>query len=161
MLRADHIFVSFRDTQVLRGASINLEVSQCVVLRGRSGGGKTTLLRAIAGLVPVQRGKISIDGQLISSEASWQAGGHVPFELLTLVFQQHNLWPNLTIEQNLSLVLHKSKDVSTDKRTISLLERLSIDELLGKFPLQCSVGQRQRIALARALLATVKICAYG
>lgn len=157
MLNVDKIFVSFQKAQVLRGASIKLRAAECVVLRGRSGGGKTTLLRAIAGLIPVQQGKITIDDRLILYDKDkWLADNRASFDLITSVFQQQNLWPNLTIEENLSLVLHKSKDVRIDERALSLLAKLSVDDLLDKFPLQCSVGQRQRIAVARALLGPSK-----
>lgn len=157
MLKANNISVSFGELEVLRGATIQVEAGQCVVLKGRSGGGKTTLLRVLGGLLTPSSGDVSIDGGSPLEHALAQdRAGRIPYELLTIVFQQQNLWPNLTIQENLSLVLENNKAAALSAAANAMLEQSGVIQLLEKYPLQCSVGQRQRVSVARALLSPSK-----
>jgi ABC-type sugar transport system ATPase subunit len=141
------------ETIVLDDCSLAVEAGGCLIIRGPSGGGKSTLLRILALLEPADSGAV------VHGEQSWQPseiGAIDPYPLLTLVFQQLFLWPHLTIAQNFSLVLSHRNDGVVSAECQALLDRLDIGHLLARRPHECSLGQRQRVAISRALLSPVR-----
>lgn len=142
----------FRDRPVLKGCSLDVRPGECVIVRGRSGGGKSTLLRCLSLLIAPDAGAI-IHGNVTHSfpATSNHAGPVYPF--LTVVFQQIYLWPNLTIAENISIVVDGQRSRTVSPSAKALLERMHIAETIDKRPAQCSLGQRQRVAVARAVLS--------
>lgn len=139
--------VSVRREAFALSADFELEAGSRTAVIGPSGGGKSTLLFALAGFVPPQGGRILWNGKDIT--------GAPPAERpVTLLFQDHNLFPHLTLEQNTGLGLRPDLRLSADQwqLTRSALARVGLAGHERKYPAQLSGGQRQRCALARALL---------
>ena len=146
--------ISFRypgnKNQTLKNISIQLPQEHFFAILGQSGSGKTTLLNCIARFLKPANGSISIDGKDIYSM------NRMEFRTkLGVVFQKLNLFPHLTVTENLILaptkVLGRSRS-DTLKDAREMLERLSISELADRYPVQISGGQAQRVAIARALM---------
>lgn len=135
---------------VLRDCSLSVAAGECVHLSGPSGGGKSTLLRVLALVEAAQSGTVVHGDRRYDVSNSYRGPIH-PF--LTLVFQQLFLWPNLTMQANLALPLYGDPRATLDQRAFELLQRFDIAHVLASRPHECSLGQRQRLALARAILA--------
>jgi len=136
-------------------ASLAFEPGKYIGILGPSGSGKTTLLRLIAGLQPLHQGRI------LFGESIWQDQAHFcPPEKrdLGMVFQNLALWPHLTVEQHLQLVLKYKKDVSSTAEAIDhALKWTQLEKDRHKKPEQLSGGESQRLALARALIGRPKL----
>ena len=149
-LSADNICKSFGRQRILRDCTFTVEAGQCSLLRGPSGTGKSTLLRILALLESADAGSV------FHGEKRWDATRKYqdsPYPFLTVVFQQIFLWPNLTMGKNLSIALTHRTDGVLSRPALEMLERLAISHVLEQRPHECSLGQRQRLALARALLS--------
>ncbi|MEM7251161.1 MAG: ABC transporter ATP-binding protein [Pseudomonadota bacterium] len=148
LLEVSALRAGYRDTVVVKDLSFDLESGQLVSLLGPSGCGKTTLLRALAGFVPALSGEIRLQGRVASSETT-----HIPPEArqLGMVFQDHALFPHLSVRQNLEFGLRRIKGSERGKRVSRLLEMTDLGALEQRFPHELSGGQQQRVALARAL----------
>jgi iron(III) transport system ATP-binding protein len=136
---------SFGSTPVLDGVSLQVGAGEFVALLGASGCGKTTVLRAVAGLVTPSAGSIVIDGNTVVSRGVEQ----VPCEQrgVGLVFQEYALFPHMTVAENVAYGL-ETRDAA---RVNGLLEVVGMSALAQRMPAQLSGGQQQRVALARAL----------
>jgi polar amino acid transport system ATP-binding protein len=142
--------------------SINLEVSggEVVVVCGPSGSGKSTLIRCINRLESIQSGEIIVDGQSLSDPK------FDPSKLRThvgMVFQSFNLYPHMTVLQNITLAPTKVKGLTggeAEKIAKELLDRVGIPDKAGVYPANLSGGQQQRVAIARALAMKPKIMLF-
>ena len=153
ILSGQSIYKSYGKQEALHDCSLSVAAGQCVLLRGPSGAGKSTLLRILALL---EQGN---SGSVFHGTKQWDVGrkpAGSPYPFLTVVFQQLFLWPNLTLGQNLSIVLTGRLNAAPPTRWMEMLERLSIAELLQRLPHECSLGERQRLAIARALLSEAR-----
>lgn len=153
ILSAQNVNKRYGNRVILRDCSITMDAGQCLLIRGPSGGGKSTLLRILALLEQADSGTV------MHGDRSWDAGklGRASaYPYLTLVFQQLFLWPNLTMRQNISIALTHNKDGSLSAAAMEMLERFTIAELLNRYPHECSLGERQRLAIARALLSDAR-----
>jgi ABC-type polar amino acid transport system ATPase subunit len=137
--------------KVLDGCSTRVEKGEVVVICGPSGSGKSTLIKTVNGLESFQQGQIRVDGVSVGDPKINLA------QLRTrvgMVFQHFELFPHLSILENLSLaqvkVLKRGKDEAREKG-LGLLERVGLKAHAAKFPAQLSGGQQQRVAIARAL----------
>lgn len=151
MLEVKNLSKEFNGHQILRDISFTLKDGEIMTIVGPSGAGKTTLLRIIAGLETKDSGEILIDGKPYDS-------GKVG-----VVFQDYNLFPNLSVLQNITLaptlVLKKSKtEAEQDARV--LLKRLQMSGREQQYPYELSGGQKQRVAIARALAMKPRILCY-
>jgi iron(III) transport system ATP-binding protein len=137
--------VGYGSNPVVREVSLEVQPGEIVALLGPSGCGKTTLLRAIAGFEPLQRGSIDLAGERVSDELRC-----VPTERrrIGMVFQQGALFPHMTVKRNVAFGL--SGD-ATARRTDEMLASVGLSELAARFPDQLSGGQQQLVALARAM----------
>lgn len=145
---------------VLKGVSLQVTKQEVVVIMGPSGSGKSTFIRTFNALEPYQKGSITIDGIKLSHdlrniEAIRREVG--------MVFQQFNLFPHLTVLQNVTLApiwVRKKSKLQAEKIAMQLLEKVGILEQASKFPGQLSGGQQQRVAIARALAMQPKIMLF-
>ena len=147
-LVVDAVGVALAGAPVLVGASLTLAQGELGCLLGASGCGKTTLLRAIAGLQAIDAGSIAIAGRPLSA-----AGRTVAPEQrgVGLVFQDLALFPHLDVAGNIGFGLHRHERASRNRRVAELLSRLQLDALAQRYPHELSGGQQQRVAIARAL----------
>ncbi|MBT9459692.1 MAG: amino acid ABC transporter ATP-binding protein [Burkholderiaceae bacterium] len=145
---------------VLRDIDLTVTRGERIVICGPSGSGKSTLIRCINGLEEHQEGSIVVDGTEISDDI--RAIEQVRREV-GMVFQQFNLFPHLTVLENLTLApmwVGKTPKAEAEKRAMLQLERVKIAEQAHKYPLQLSGGQQQRVAIARALCLTPKVMLF-
>ena len=142
----------FGSSPVLDALSLDIAPGRFVVLLGASGGGKTTLLRLIAGLETPDAGEIWIDGRQVATAGASLVPPHA--RRIGFVFQDLALWPHMTAERQLAFVLASAK-VPKPERAARLQEALAlarIGHLAGRYPHEVSGGEQQRLALARALV---------
>ena len=145
---------------VLRDIDLHVKTGERIVVCGPSGSGKSTLIRCINRLEEHQEGTIRVDGTELSDDV--KAIEKVR-KNVGMVFQQFNLFPHLTVLENLTLApmwVGKVPKAEATARAMQQLERVRIAEQSGKYPLQLSGGQQQRVAIARALCLTPKIMLF-
>jgi general L-amino acid transport system ATP-binding protein len=145
---------------VLRDINLSIATGERIVICGPSGSGKSTLIRCINRLEAHQEGKLVVDGVELRDDV--KAIEHVRRQV-GMVFQQFNLFPHLTVLENLTLApmwVGKVPKQEAEQRAMHQLERVRIAEQAGKYPLQLSGGQQQRVAIARALCLTPKIMLF-
>jgi general L-amino acid transport system ATP-binding protein len=150
----------FDNFHVLKGINLSVKKGEVIVVFGPSGSGKSTFIRCINRLEEHQRGQIIIDGTELSNDI--RNIEKIRAEV-GMVFQQFNLFPHLTVMQNITLapawVRRTPKEVSREQ-AIQLLTRVGIPEQAEKYPAQLSGGQQQRVAIARALAMQPKIMLF-
>src|SRR5947207_8806062 len=150
-LRIDNLSKSFGEHLVLNQVSLALEKVHTLVLIGPSGGGKTTLLRIVAGLEYPSGGELVINDELVVFEEPSLLKYR---RTIGTVFQAFNLFPHLTALRNITLPLekvHGHSPAAAADIARQLLQRFQLEEHAGKRPAELSGGQRQRVAIARAV----------
>ena len=148
------------DFHVLRDIDLNVAKGERIVICGPSGSGKSTLIRCINRLEEHQEGRLIVDGVELTDDI--RSIDQVRKEV-GMVFQQFNLFPHLTVLENLTLSpmwVGKVPKKEAEERAMVQLQRVRIAEQAGKYPLQLSGGQQQRVAIARALCLTPKIMLF-
>jgi glutamate/aspartate transport system ATP-binding protein len=151
MITLSHVTKWYQKFQVLNNCSTEVAKGEVVVVCGPSGSGKSTLIKCVNGLEPFQGGAISVDGISVGDPKT-----NLPKlrARIGMVFQHFELFPHLTVTQNLTLsqikVLGRGKQES-EQKGMKLLDRVGLREHAHKFPGQLSGGQQQRVAIARAL----------
>ena len=138
----------FGQLRVLADISLSLQDGEILCVLGPSGSGKSTLLRIIAGLEPMQSGDITLDSALMANSAHCPPPEQRP---IGLVFQDHALFPHLTVAQNVAFGLGRLAATQRDQIVEQLLNRVGLAALAQRYPHTLSGGQQQRIALVRAL----------
>ena len=150
----------FDDFHVLKGVNMEVKKGEVIVIFGPSGSGKSTFIRTLNRLEEHQRGTIVVDG----IELGHDVRNIERIRMETgMVFQQFNLFPHLTVMQNITLApiwVRKWPKEKAEKSGMELLERVGIPEQANKFPGQLSGGQQQRVAIARALAMQPKIMLF-
>jgi len=144
----------------LRGVNMEVYKGEVIVIFGPSGSGKSTFIRTLNRLEEHQRGQVLVDGVELSNDVRNIERGRME---TGMVFQQFNLFPHLTVLQNISLAplwVRKWPKEQAKKVGMELLERVGIPEQADKFPGQLSGGQQQRVAIARALAMQPKIMLF-
>lgn len=147
-----HIKKSFDDKEILKDVSLSIQKGEFVTFLGSSGCGKTTLLRCIAGLESVNSGNIYLDGTDITHTDVKKRG-------ISMIFQQHCLFPTMTVYDNVSFGLrmnHTSSD-EIKERVNEVLHMVNMQEHSKKYPYQLSGGEQQRAGLARGLVMNPKV----
>lgn len=145
---------------VLREVNLNVNRKEVVVIMGPSGSGKSTFIRTFNALEPYQKGTIEIDGIKLSEDLK---NIEKIRKEVGMVFQQFNLFPHLTVLNNVTLApiwVKKYKKKQAEEIAMQLLERVGILEQANKYPGQLSGGQQQRVAIARALAMEPKIMLF-
>ena len=168
-IKATNIWKKFNNLEVLKGIDLEVNEGEVVAVIGPSGGGKSTLLRCLNKLETIDKGSITIDGEELCRETS---GGTEYVKnndvrriacKMGMVFQQFNLFPHLTVLENLTLSpmwVGKMPKKEAEEKAMEQLNRVRIAEQAGKYPLQLSGGQQQRVAIARALCLKPKIMLF-
>ena len=156
------VTVNYGDFQALKGITMEVERGEIVVIMGPSGSGKSTFIRTLNRLQPQTTGQIIIDGIIVDEKTSITDLGVLRTDV-GFVFQQFNLYPHLTVKDNITMSPRKVKGLSkeeADKVALELLERVGIPEQANKYPSMLSGGQQQRVAIARALAMDPKIMLF-
>ena len=151
MIDVKNLHKSFGDHEVLKGVNEHIEKGEKVVVIGPSGSGKSTFLRCLNLLEEPTSGEIIFEGQNITAK---DTDINLVRRRLGMVFQQFNLFPHLTVRENIKLApvqLKIMSDEEADKRALELLARVGLPDKADSYPAQLSGGQQQRIAIARAL----------
>ena len=160
MIRMVGVEKYFDDFHALKNINLEIPRGQVVVVLGPSGSGKSTLCRTINRLETIEEGTIDIDGQELPAEGKELARLRSD---VGMVFQQFNLFPHLTILDNVTLgpmKVRKAKKADATARARELLDRVGIGNQAEKYPAQLSGGQQQRVAIARALAMEPKVMLF-
>ena len=150
----------FGDFQALKGISMDVAEGVVLVICGPSGSGKSTFIRCINRLEQHQEGQIIVDGIELTNDLK---NIEAIRSDVVMVFQSFNLFPHLTVMQNITLAqiwVRKKNRAEAEEKAMELLERVGIPEQAQKFPGQLSGGQQQRVAIARALAMEPKIMLF-
>lgn len=157
MLELRKINKGFGNKQILTNFSLSIPEKQILAIVGPSGGGKTTLLRMLAGLETIDSGEIYYNGEFLAIDELEKRN------LLGFVFQDFQLFPHLSVLENLTLspikTMSMEKEVA-EKKARGLLEQLGLAGHADAFPFSLSGGQKQRVALARAMMINPEIIGY-
>ena len=157
MLELKNISKKFKDRQILENFNLIVEENKILAIVGPSGGGKTTLLRMLAGLEKIDSGEIVYNGESLPVDELEKRN------LLGFVFQDFQLFPHLTVLENLVLSPIKTMNMSksdAENKAITLLNKLGLEKQVNNYPVSLSGGQKQRVALARAMMIDPKIIGY-
>ena len=154
--------VNFGDFWALKGIDIKVKKGEIIVILGPSGSGKSTYIRTLNRLQPHSGGTVVIDGITVDDDTTVADMKYVRAEI-GFVFQQFNLFPHLTIMENITLAPMKVKGIpkrEAEDQAMALLEKVGIPEQAYKYPSGLSGGQQQRVAIARALAMDPKIMLF-
>lgn len=155
----ENISKSFGHVKVFEDISFEVNPGEIVCITGKSGEGKTTLLRCLNNLERIDSGSIVIDGIDISSEKDYRIIG----QIIGMVFQNFNLFPHLTVMENLLIAPKYLKKSTTEEIGLRAKELMEILEIEGKenvYPFQLSGGQKQRVAIARACMLNPTVLCF-
>ena len=162
IIKTKGVKVNFGDFWALKGIDITVRTGEIIVILGPSGSGKSTFIRTLNRLQPHSGGTIKIDGITVDDSTTVSDLKYIRSEV-GFVFQQFNLFPHLTIMENITLAPMKVnglKKKEAEEKAMHLLERVGIPEQAYKYPSGLSGGQQQRVAIARALAMDPKIMLF-
>ena len=151
---------SFGDHQVLKGITTHIDVGEKLVIIGPSGSGKSTFLRSLNLLELPTSGTITFDGQVITDP---KVDIDKVRRKMGMVFQHFNLFPNMTVQGNITLAPVRTGlmgQKEADEEALRLLRRVGLEEKAGAYPNQLSGGQKQRIAIVRAMAMRPKVMLF-
>lgn len=157
MLELKNISKKFKDKEILSNFNLKVEENKILAIVGPSGGGKTTLLRMLAGLESIDSGEIILNGENLPLNELEKRN------LLGFVFQDFQLFPHMTVLENLVISPIQTMGIKKDEaeaKGIKLLEQLGLENHCKSYPHSLSGGQKQRVALARAMMIEPKIIGY-
>ena len=151
MIKVENLHKSFGDLEVLKGVSEHIKKGEVISIIGPSGGGKSTFLRCLNMLEKPDSGKIIFEGVDITSE---KTDINIHRQKMGMVFQHFNVFPHLTIKENITLapvMLKKKTKEEASEMADKLLERVGLLDKANEYPRRLSGGQKQRLAIVRAL----------
>ena len=160
LIRFEGVNKWYGEFHVLRDIHLSVAKGERIVICGPSGSGKSTLIRCVNRLEEHQQGRLVVDGVELSDDVK---AIEAIRKQVGMVFQQFNLFPHLTVLENLTLApmwVGKVPKKEAEERAMQQLKRVRISEQAAKYPLQLSGGQQQRVAIARALCLTPKIMLF-
>lgn len=147
----------YGDKVIFKNLSLELKDGEILTVMGPSGIGKTTLIKVLTGLEEAEAGQVEINGN------EYEIGDPAISEQIGLVFQDFNLFPHLTVKENIALapvLVKKRAKQEVDQKVNELLKQLGITEQADLYPYQLSGGQKQRVAIARALAMNPEVIIY-
>ena len=151
ILKIENLNKKFEDITVIENVSLSVQKGEVVVIVGPSGCGKSTFLRCINGLEDIQDGRVLLDGEVINPGKK----NNKNREKIGMVFQSYDLFPHLTILQNITLApikVQKRNKKEVEEEALKLLDRVGLTSKKDNYPRQLSGGQKQRVAIVRALI---------
>ncbi|MEH7417034.1 amino acid ABC transporter ATP-binding protein [Neobacillus drentensis] len=151
MIQCKNVSKSFGDLEVLKGVDLHVSQGEVVVIIGPSGSGKSTFLRCMNHLESIDGGSITINEKMVENK---EAALNKLRQEIGMVFQQFNLFPHMTVLQNIieaPVLLKKMTKAEAKKKGIQLLQKVGLDAKADEYPNRLSGGQKQRVAIARAL----------
>ncbi|MFC4760247.1 amino acid ABC transporter ATP-binding protein [Fructobacillus durionis] len=157
MIEIKDLSKQYGDKVIFKDLSMTLKDGEILAILGPSGIGKTTLIKTLTGLEEAQSGQVVVDGE------SYAVSDPAMTSQIGLIFQDFNLFPHLTVRENINLAPMNVKKVSrveADKKTDDLLAKLGLTEQADLYPYQLSGGQKQRVGIARALAMDPQVIAY-
>ena len=160
VIRVRDVHKSFGTLEVLKGVSFDVDAGEVLAILGRSGSGKSTMLRCINRLEKINSGEIYVAGHAVHDPKLDERAMHLE---VGIVFQSYNLFPHLTVEQNICLAPVVAKRMPRNEaREIAneVLRRVGLTEKAGAYPEQLSGGQQQRAAIARSLAMQPKVMLF-
>ena len=160
MIEVKNLKKSFGETNVLKGINTRIEKGEVVVIIGPSGSGKSTFLRCLNMLEDATEGEIYVDGEQVNKKG---VDVNLVRQKMGMVFQHFNLFPHLTIMENITLApvtLKKMTKEEAQKKAIELLKKVGLADKAQSYPAQLSSGQKQRVAIARALAMNPEIMLF-
>lgn len=160
IIRLEGVCKHFGSFEALKNINLQVQKGERIVVCGPSGSGKSTMIRCINRLERHDRGRIIVDGRELKSDAK---DIDAVRREVGMVFQNFNLFPHLTVVQNLMLapkLVRKATNSEARERAMQLLARVRIPEQADKYPSQLSGGQQQRVAIARALCMSPKVMLF-
>jgi polar amino acid transport system ATP-binding protein len=160
IIRLENVEKRFGDNLVLDGIDLDVAAGEVLVVIGPSGSGKSTLLRCVNMLEPIQGGRIFFEGEEITAKGVDVSAVR---QRIGIVFQAFNLFPHLTVMDNLTLAARRIRKLprkEAQSRARELLEVVGLPEKAGQHPHQLSGGQQQRVAIARALMMSPKVVLF-
>jgi len=160
MITFENVSKSYKSLGVLKNISLTIPKGEIIALIGSSGCGKSTFLKCINGIIPVSKGKIFVGKTDVTAK---NADLNKIRSEVGIVFQQFNLFPHLTVMENITLAPVKVKKISDNEAKITalhLLEKVGLLDKAGKYPEQLSGGQAQRVAIARSLAMQPEIMLF-
>ncbi|WP_312854665.1 amino acid ABC transporter ATP-binding protein [Pallidibacillus pasinlerensis] len=165
IIEIENLKKSYGQLEVLKQISFQVERKEVVAIIGPSGSGKSTLLRSIVNLETINGGNIKIDGEYLVENGHYAKPKEIQKILSKagMVFQHFQLFPHLTVKDNLELApkLVKKEDASVvEKRRMELLEKVGLQDRANTYPANLSGGQKQRVAIARALMMNPEILLF-
>ncbi|TXC89567.1 amino acid ABC transporter ATP-binding protein [Metabacillus litoralis] len=163
MIKVENIHKYFDQQHVLKGINLSVKKGEVVSILGPSGSGKSTLLRCINFLESPTSGIVEINGKKVNSESASKKDILDVRTLTGMVFQQYNLFKNLTVLQNVMIGLTSVKrinPVEAKKKSIEILEKVGLQNRLNHYPVQLSGGQQQRVGIARALALNPEVLLF-
>ena len=165
LIQVSNLKKSFGSLDVLKNVTFEVEKNQVVAVIGPSGSGKSTMLRSLVHLEQIQGGSICVEGQYLVQNGVYAS--HPEMRQVTskmgMVFQHFNLFPHLTVKQNLELAPKYVKGLSAQeigKRSADLLAKVGLSDKANVYPANLSGGQKQRVAIARALMMNPAIMLF-
>lgn len=153
LVRLREVHLAFGDTPVLRGIDLTVNKGQAVSIIGPSGSGKSTILRCLTGLLKPQRGELTVAGTEVH-QLHGEAAHRTLRQRVGFVFQQYNLFPHLSVLDNLTVAPRKVLGLpaaEAREQALALLAKVRMQHKAAAFPGELSGGQQQRVAIARAL----------
>ena len=160
VLEAQNIHKKFGKNDILKGVSLTIDKGEALVLLGPSGSGKSTLLRTLNGLETIDSGEISFNDRTLElNELAWQK---IRPEI-GMVFQSYDLFPNLTVLDNIllgPLKVQKREKTAVTSEAIALLERIGLADKAESYPRELSGGQKQRVAIVRSLIMQPQVLLF-
>lgn len=160
VIRVEDLYKAFGDHQVLKGINTNIKAGQVSCIIGPSGSGKSTLLRCLNGLESITSGNIWLGGFNLSDQ---KVDLNELRKHVGMVFQHFNLFPHMTVAQNIMLAPQQVKKYSTERArndALDLLQRVGLEDKTDALPDALSGGQKQRVAIARALAMNPEIMLF-
>jgi polar amino acid transport system ATP-binding protein len=151
LVELHNVVKRFGANTVLDRVSLSVEAGEIIAVIGRSGSGKSTMLRCINGLEPIQEGRIVFDGETVNDPAT---NLRKLRQRVGIVFQSYNLFPHLSVERNITLAPRVVKGMEREaarELAAGVLARVDLAEKIDAYPDQLSGGQQQRVAIARSL----------
>jgi glutamine transport system ATP-binding protein len=160
IIHVENLHKSFGDNEVLKGIDCDVEPSEVVCVIGPSGSGKSTFLRCLNMLEEITSGEVVIDGKSLTDRGTDINAVRTE---IGMVFQQFNLFPHMSVLENISLAPQKVRRLSDEavrERGLRLLEKVGLSDKADAYPNQLSGGQQQRVAIARALAMEPKMMLF-